>query len=211
MFTGIVQEVGLVLGSRFSGDIGQIRIATKAIAHPVLGESIAVNGTCLTVGQAGAGWFEADVMPRTWHDTNLAGLKPRDPVNLERALRAGDALGGHIVSGHVDGVGVIQSITREKNAVLIRIAAPKDLAAMMFLKGSVAVDGVSLTIQALTPETFTVSLIPHTFAQTRFGRLKGRDRVNIEADMLAKKSVQDQTVQKKSGMTLEFLRENGFV
>jgi riboflavin synthase len=110
MFTGIIQEVGLVRGAQHSGDTTKLQIETKTIAQPILGESIAVNGTCLTVSRAGHDWFEADVMPKTWECTNLSILRPRDFVNLERALRAGDALGGHMVSGHVDGLGTIRSI-----------------------------------------------------------------------------------------------------
>lgn len=211
MFTGIVQEIGFVMESRFSGRNARIKLSTRTIARPVLGESIAVNGTCLTVQSSGADWFIADVMPQTWRDTNLSGLKIRDPVNLERALRVGDAMGGHMVSGHVDGVGTIRAITRAENAVLLKISAPLPLLRQMVIKGSVAVDGVSLTIQALDPEVFTVSLIPHTFGETRFSRLKSGGRVNIETDMLTKKSAVPDPILKKQGLTLEFLRENGFL
>lgn len=215
MYTGIIQEVGKVSWIRRTGNMARIRIETKTIADPVLGESIAVNGTCLTVAAKGSHWFEGDITPKTWECTNLSLLRSGDPVNIERSLQAGDSMGGHMVSGHVDGMGEIASIRREENAVFMKFTVPETLTNLMVYKGSVAVDGVSLTIQALEKGSFLVSLIPHTYMETRFPKLSQGAKVNIETDMMAKHAVQAmQAIETGSSpkreLTLEFLQENGF-
>lgn len=217
MFTGLVEELGKVKALQRGARSVRLTVAARAILGDVkLGDSIAVNGTCLTVVDHGDGWFTADVMPETVERTAMAGLKSGDAVNLERTLRVGDRLGGHIVSGHIDGVGVIRAKEADDNAVVVRIAAPAEVMRYIVAKGSVAIDGISLTVVAAGPDWFTVSLIPHTASVTTLG-LKGVGApVNLEADVIGK------YVEKlmglappgaaagKTGLSAEFLAEHGF-
>ena len=179
-----------------------------------MGDSIAVNGVCLTVTKMGIKEFTADVMPETLRCTNLSSLTPGSPVNLERAMLLNGRFGGHIVSGHIDGTGIIKNIVREKNAVWIYIAAEKNILNLIVKKGSVAVDGVSLTVASLEKSQFAVSIIPHTQANTTLLTKKIGDRVNLENDMLAKYverliAVNKIAVQKKESENkmLEWLSE----
>ncbi len=187
MFTGIVTATGTVrrLAPRDKGL--ELALDAGPLAGELrVGESLAVNGVCLTVRHRRGETVAADLMPETARVTTLGSLRPGDRVNLEPALRLGDRLGGHLVTGHVDGVGTIRSVRREGNAVLVEVAAPPSVSRYLVPKGSVAVDGVSLTVSACAGDGFTVSLIPHTLAVTTLGRLRAGDRVNLEADLVGK-------------------------
>jgi riboflavin synthase len=187
MFTGIVEEMGAVDAVVDDGDSLRIRSAASGVvADATHGASISVNGTCLTVAEHGTAWFEADVMRETLERTGLRTLAVGDRVNLERAARLDSRLGGHIVQGHVDGVGTIAGIHPGDRWTLVEVAVPSELTRYMVEKGSVTVDGVSLTIVAVLDEGFTVSLIPTTLAETTLGTRNVGDAVNIEVDVLAK-------------------------
>jgi riboflavin synthase len=178
MFTGIVEE----LGRLESLEQGRLRIgATRVIEDVVIGESIAVNGCCLTVVAFGADWWEADVSDETISRTGLAALGPGDGVNLERAVRASDRLGGHVVQGHVDAVGEVVDPVPD-----LRIRVPQSLLRYLVEKGSVTVDGVSLTIVQPLDDGFTVAIIPHTAEVTTLGAKRPGDLVNLEVDVMAK-------------------------
>ena len=206
MFSGLVQEVGRVLAKQVTQQFSKLKVSLSNPDNFQIGDSIAVNGVCLTVTTLGKDWFEADLMPQTMVDTNLQYLQVGESVNLESALKYGDPIGGHLVSGHVDGVGKILSLREQANAVIVEVAFSPELGGYLVHKGSIAVDGVSLTIQELKNESLVVSLIPHTFKQTRFKELKTGSLVNLEVDMMAKHLC----TQQKSNITVDFLRENGF-
>ncbi|MDP3045683.1 MAG: riboflavin synthase [Bacillota bacterium] len=183
MFTGIVEEIGLL--KEFSG--GHITIsARKVLEGTNLGDSISVNGVCLTVTEYGNDRFTADVMGETLAKTNLSDLRVGDRVNLERALKMGDRIGGHMVSGHIDGVGTILDKSPHGIAQVISVQAPELVMRYVIRKGSVAIDGISLTVVDCTDQTFRVSIIPHTAKLTTLGFKKKGDSVNLEADMLAR-------------------------
>lgn len=187
MFTGIVEETGSIESVVDYGDSLRIRIvAPTVVVDARHGASISVNGICLTVTDHGGDWFEADVMRETLERTSLRSLGAGDPVNLERAARVDGRLGGHIVQGHVDGVGEIVEIHPEDRWTIIRIMVPHDLTRYMVEKGSITVDGVSLTIMSVDNKSFTVSLIPTTLADTTLGGRAVGNAVNIEVDVLAK-------------------------
>ena len=187
MFTGIVEELGTVAALEDQGDACRLTIAARTVLEDVgLGDSIAVNGCCLTVATLGEGTWTADVMQETLTRTGLAGVAPGDPVNLERAVTPQTRLGGHIVQGHVDGVGAIMSRTPSEHWEVVRVSLPDGLSRYVVEKGSIAVDGVSLTVVEAGSEDFTVSLIPETLARTTLGRRAVGDRVNLEVDVLAK-------------------------
>jgi riboflavin synthase len=186
MFTGIVEALADV---RFVASMAQgneLTISADFAAELGLGESVAVNGACLTVIDRDTELFRVQVGPETLLKTNLRALKVGDRVNLERSLRVGDRLGGHFVQGHVDGVGTIAKRTRQGEWEIIRFDCPAELMQLMVPKGSIAVDGVSLTLVDVGSDFFTVMLIPHTLANTTLGFKKSGDAVNLEADMLAK-------------------------
>jgi riboflavin synthase len=194
MFTGIITDIGQVLAIEARGD-ARIRIGCGFAPQTVdLGASIACSGVCLTVvdkgSAAGGHWFDVDVSAETLSRTTLGGWQPGTAVNLERSLRVGDELGGHIVSGHVDGVGRIESIVAEGDSKRFLIAAPAGLAPYLAVKGSVALDGVSLTINSVEDGAnavrIGVNIIPHTQSWTRFGTALAGDAVNIEIDTLAR-------------------------
>jgi len=187
MFTGIVEERGTVASLVDLGEAMRVRIlANKVLQDSDLGASISVNGICLTVAERGDDWFEADVMAETLRRTSLGELAPASPVNLERAARVDSRLGGHIVQGHVDGTGNVAAIEPSQQWTVMAIDVPPALAHYMVEKGSVTVDGVSLTIVSVTDDQFRISLIPTTLAETNLGAKKVGDRVNIEVDVLAK-------------------------
>jgi len=216
MFTGLVEELGKVK-SVVRGTLSvRLSVNAKTILGDVkLGDSIAVNGTCLTVVDYSDSWFTADVMPETVDSTALAGLKAGDTVNLERTLRVGDRLGGHMVSGHVDGVGVIRDKKQRDNAVVIRIEAAPTIMRYIVKKGSVAIDGISLTVVEVGANWFTVSLIPHTAAVTTLGIKGPGDPVNLENDIIGKyveklMGLGPAQTKEQSGLTADFLQQNGF-
>jgi riboflavin synthase len=184
VFTGIVEEVGHVL----SHDRGRLAVAARAVLDGSdLGASVAVNGVCLTVVARGAGRLEFDLGPETLAVTALGDLVPGQPVNLERPLRLGGFVGGHLVQGHVDGVGVVAARRPDGDAAWLRVEwRNAALAALVIPKGSVAVDGVSLTVAALEDGAFEIMLIPHTLAHTTLGAVAAGSRVNLEMDMIGK-------------------------
>jgi riboflavin synthase len=187
MFTGIVEELGTVAAVEDQGDAIRLTIAaTTVLSDAGLGDSIAVNGCCLTVATRDEQSWTADVMQETLDKTSLRGVSPGDRVNLERAVTPQTRLGGHIVQGHVDGVGEIVRRTPSEHWEVVEISLPAHLARYLVDKGSVTVDGVSLTVVEAGETSFTVSLIPETLARTTLGTRQVGDRVNLEADVLAK-------------------------
>ncbi|MDR7537837.1 MAG: riboflavin synthase [Armatimonadota bacterium] len=188
MFTGIVEGMGHVTSVEMRPDGARVRIrAGTLIDGATIGESIAVNGVCLTMVELGSGEFAADLAAETLRRTTLGELRPGDPVNLERPVRLDQRLGGHLVQGHIDGVGTIASVRPEGDGVWMEIDAPGPLARYIAEKGSIAVDGVSLTVAAAGPGgRFAVALIPHTLAVTTLGRKGPGEGVNLEVDILAK-------------------------
>ncbi|HOV26288.1 MAG TPA: riboflavin synthase [Pseudobacteroides sp.] len=222
MFTGIVEELGRVKSISYGSKSIKIIIGcSNVIEGTKIGDSIAVNGVCLTVTEMGNDFFVADVMPETLRKTSLKDLEVSSLVNLERALRLSDRLGGHIVSGHIDGTGVIAQRTEEDNAVWYSIKAHEDILKYIILKGSVAVDGTSLTVAYVDNDIFKVSLIPHTRQVTTLGFKKAGDTVNIEVDQIAKyvekltmfnnNDTNSKDSENKSRLSLDFLRDNGFL
>lgn len=187
MFTGIVEELGTLERVERGAVSAHLNIRAREILKDVgLGDSISVNGVCLTVTEYGNDRFTADVMGETLAKTNLSDLRVGDRVNLERALRMGDRIGGHMVSGHIDGVGTILDISPHGIAQVISVQAPELVMRYVIRKGSVAIDGISLTVVDCTDQTFRVSIIPHTAKLTTLGFKKKGDSVNLEADMLAR-------------------------
>ena len=186
MFTGLVDDVGVVEQVERTEAGRAMRIASRYTGLAT-GESIAVNGACLTVLEHGAGWFSVAAIVTTLGRTTIGEWAPRRRVNLERAMRLGDRLGGHLVQGHVDGVGEVEEVRRRDDALLVDIRLPADLEPLMVPHGSVAIDGVSLTVNALpAPGILQVSLIDHTARHTTLGELHVGDAVHVEADMVGK-------------------------
>ena len=187
MFTGIVEEKGTVGHISLAGISGSIAIkARKVLEGTRIGDSIAVNGVCLTVVSLRPDGFTADVMAETIRRTSLGSCQPGDPVNLERAMAADGRFGGHIVAGHIDGVGTIRSAVPEGNAVWITIDAPPQILRYIVEKGSIAIDGISLTVAYVDESVFKVSVIPHTAAETTLLSKKAGDIVNLENDIVGK-------------------------
>ncbi len=214
MFTGIVEEIGRVKGIRKGEKSASIVIECRDVLEgTLLGDSISVNGVCLTVTGIFENGFEADVMPETMRGTNLRHLKTGDTVNLERALSPLRRFGGHIVSGHIDGTGVIRDIKNEDNAFWITIEAGMEILRYIIKKGSVAVDGVSLTVQHLDERSFKVAVIPHTRDYTTLPGRKIGYNVNLECDIVGKYIERLLDIggrEAKSDISLEYLLENGF-
>lgn len=187
MFTGIVEEIGTIDEMVDHGDSLRVRVrAPKVTSDAHHGASISVNGICLTVADQGADWFDADVMRETLQRTSLRSLSPGDPVNLERAARVDGRLGGHIVQGHVDGIAEVLEIQPGERWTIIRFGVSDHLTRYMVEKGSITIDGVSLTVVSVENHGFTVSLIPTTLKETTLGGRSVGDVVNIEVDVLAK-------------------------
>ena len=211
MFTGIIEEVGKFGG--LSG--GNIAIGAKIVQSDAqIGDSIAVNGICLTVTQFDTRGFRAAVMPETVRRTSLAGLMRGAPLNLERALLPTTRLGGHFVSGHIDGVGEITEMRTEGNAILMTVAADAAILRGIVEKGSVALDGISLTVARVGTSDFTVSLIPHTRTVTNLGAKRIGSPLNIETDILGKYALKllggENTAARSTGLTRDFLLQHGF-
>ena len=222
MFTGIVEEIGTVKAIQKGSKSIRLSInAKKVLEDSKVGDSIAVNGVCLTATSFGKDLFIADVMPESMNKTSMGELKIGDKVNLERALTLATRLGGHIVSGHIDGVGKIFKIEKDDNAVRVTISANRNIMKYIVAKGSVALDGVSLTVAEVTTEDFTVSLIPHTAEVTTLLNKKVGASINIENDIIGKyverlilfsdkDELANSTKSKSSSLNMKFLRENGF-
>lgn len=215
MFTGIIEEIGRVervtRGAKTSGL--QIK-CTSVLEGTCTGDSICTSGVCLTVTKLGKDFFEADVMAETLRRTKLGGLTAGSLVNLERAMQLNGRFGGHIVSGHIDGTGVIRSMQREENAVWLTISAGGSLLRYIVEKGSIAIDGISLTVASVDESGFRVSVIPHTGRETTLLRQKAGDAVNLECDVIGKyveKLIAGGTQTGKRELTEDLLRKEGFI
>ena len=215
MFTGIVEEMGRVELIKRGQHSAILTIGAKKVLEDTkIGDSIAVNGICLTVTSLTSKSFTADVMHETLNRSSLAKLLPGSYVNLERAMPANGRFGGHIVSGHVDGIGKIVGIKEDDISIWYRIQAKPEIMRYIVEKGSITIDGISLTVAAITDEDFSISAIPHTVSQTILKEKRQGDVVNLETDILGKYVEKlvgtSQTEQKKSSITREFLLQQGF-
>ncbi len=213
MFTGIIEETGIIRAVQHGARSSQVTVGAQKILKDVkIGDSICTNGVCLTVTTFGSDWFTLDVMPETLRRTNFATLKPGSPVNLERALRLSDRLGGHLVNGHIDGTGKISRKWEEDNAVWYTVTADEPVLRYIVEKGSVALDGISLTVTSVDARSFSVSVIPHTQQVTTLTEKKAGDLLNIECDIMAK------YIEKLSSpgghgskIDMDFLAKNNFL
>lgn len=215
MFTGIIEEVGTVLAASHHARALRLTVkCCKVLEGTRVGDSIAVNGVCLTAASIGRDSFTADVMAETVRRTNLAGLEYKSAVNLERALCIGGRMGGHIVTGHIDGTAQILDFTREKNAVWMTLGADKSILRYIVQKGSVAIDGVSLTVAQVSGAQFKVSLIPHTGSETILLKKPIKSFVNIECDIIGKyveKLIHHADSRQPSAVDENFLKMHGFI
>lgn len=212
MFTGLVEELGSV--KRLSvGTVARLAVASeKVINDVVIGDSVAVNGVCLTVTSIGSGELSFDAVPETLSRSTLKDLRAGDKVNLEASLRAGKMIGGHFVQGHVDGVGTVESVRVLSDSAVISFKAPESVLKYIVEKGSIAIDGISLTVASVSDTGFSIAVIPHTLSVTTLGLRKPGDKVNLETDIIGK------YVEKflagrggKSGVTEDLLRNAGFM
>lgn len=212
MFTGIIEEKGMISRIERTARKARLTIRAESILSDVhLGDSIAVNGICLTVIRYEETTFTVDVMEETWRRTALGNLQPGKTVNLERAMAANGRFGGHLVSGHIDGVGVIREIRQEGNGVWYRISAEKNILDIIVEKGSIAIDGISLTVAKVSPQDFSVSVILHTLAQTTLQERKTGESVNLENDMIGKYLWKFCQTEQQRGISGEFLARHGFL
>lgn len=212
MFTGIIEEIGTVRRIEHGAKGARLTIQAKTVLEDTrIGDSIATNGVCLTVVSMTDDSFSADVMAESLRRSSLGTLQGGSPVNLERAMAANGRFGGHIVSGHIDGTGTIASQKREDNAVWVKVKTPAPLLRYIVEKGSIAIDGVSLTVAAVTDTDFSVSIIPHTGAQTILLGKKPGDPVNLECDVIGKYVEKLTAPHKTGGISTNFLAENGFL
>jgi riboflavin synthase len=210
VFTGIIEAVGTVRTLARTGHGARLTIAAPGLAGASRpGDSIAVDGACLTVTEQDAAVFACDVSAETLARTTLGALRPGDRLNLERPLRLGDRLGGHLVTGHVDGVGTVVSRRSLDPGQVVHVGFPPALAPLLVHKGSIAVDGVSLTVAELGAEAFGVALIPYTADRTTLGGKRAGDRVNLEADLIAKHVARLRDFE-GAGLTLQTLKEHGY-
>ncbi len=217
MFTGIVEETGRIKKNDKSA--GKLYIeACKVLEGSTIGDSIAVNGVCLTVTSMNGNIFTADVMPETLRRSNLGNLSPGSYVNLERAMAANGRFGGHIVSGHIDGTGSIRELKRENNAVWVTVDCDRKILKYIIEKGSITIDGISLTVAYVDDTCFKVSIIPHTASETTLLKHKPGDIVNLENDVVGKYVEKllryrenEKTEKKQSEIDLNFLSQNGFL
>lgn len=215
MFTGIVEELGAIRAVRRGAASAVLSIgAAEVLSDLKIGDSVAVNGVCLTVTSLDDGGFTADVMHETLNRSSLGALVPGSRVNLERAMPANGRFGGHIVSGHIDGTGKIVSVRPDDNALWYTISAAPEQLRYIVEKGSITIDGISLTVAAVDEVSFSVSLIPHTAAVTTLGKKRAGDIVNLETDIIGKyveKLLRPALEpERQGGISLEFLAENGF-
>ena len=215
MFTGIIEEVGEIQSIKKGANSAVITIKASTVLGDLhLGDSVALNGVCLTAVSIGKNNYSVDVMHETLRRTNLGELKSGSKVNLERAMAANGRFGGHIVAGHIDGTGIVEEITKDETAVWYRISAGEELLRYIVEKGSIAIDGISLTVARVSGKDFSVSIIPHTQGETTLSERKVSDVVNLECDIIGKYVERlcgaKKEEPKKSTMTREFLLENGF-
>ena len=215
MFTGIVEEMGTIRSIRKGAHSAVLEIQAKVVLEDIhLGDSSAVNGVCLTATSFTPSTFTADVMHETLNRSSLASLRPGSRVNLERAMAANGRFGGHIVSGHVDGLGTVLSTQKDDNAIWYTIGAPPEVLRYVVEKGSITIDGISLTVARVDGQSFAISAIPHTVAVTVLQDRKPGDKVNLETDIIGKyveKLLQPKEIPKQtSGITRDFLTKYGF-
>lgn len=218
MFTGIIEEIGVVQTIRHGVNSAILTIqANKVLQGTHLGDSIAVNGVCLTVTALHASGFSADVMHETLNRSSLGNLQNGSPVNLERAMAANGRFGGHIVSGHIDGTGIVRAIRKDDNAIWYTIQAGNHLLRYMIEKGSIAIDGISLTIATISDTEFAVSIIPHTSANTTLSSRRIGDIVNLETDCIGKyvekllRAPSATPTENHSGITMDLLAKSGYL
>jgi riboflavin synthase len=214
MFTGIIEETGFVRSLRKGRESAEIQVAAHVVPPTLkIGDSISVNGVCLTVVRSGAEEFVADLSAETIERSSLGLSVPGRVVNLERSLALGARLGGHFVQGHIDGVGRLASVRRSGEGAVIAVSYPSELERYLVYKGSIAVEGVSLTISSLNPSEFEVAIIPHTWENSNLRLLKMGDPVNLETDILAKYFERYFSLgigREQSKLTVDYLREQGF-
>lgn len=215
MFTGIIEEIGSIQGIQHGSQSAVLSIQCKKVLEGTqVGDSIAVNGVCLTVTEMGKDGYHADVMAETLRRSSLGALRSGSRVNLERAMAADGRFGGHIVAGHIDGTGKIEEIRRDETAVWYRVSAEPEVLRYIVEKGSITIDGISLTVAAVSENDFQVSIIPHTQANTILADRVVGDIVNLETDIIGKYVEKlltgTEPEEKKSKITMEFLMENGF-
>ena len=209
MFTGIIEEIGTVVNIERGVKSSRITIQGKKIFDDLkTGDSVSVNGMCSTAVNITKNTFTADIMAESMRRTSLGDLKKGSRVNLERAMQLNGRFGGHIVSGHVDGTGIILSMVKEDNAVWVTVSAPYNVMRYIIEKGSITIDGISLTVAKVYADAFAVSIIPHTAGETTLLTKRSGERVNLECDIVGKYI--EKFTEKKSGITLEFLKENNF-
>jgi len=213
MFTGIVEGIGTVTAVQRTGEVLRLTIAPPAaLTDMAVGDSICVNGACLTVTALGQGSFQAECSPETLERTTVGSLRLTDEVNLERALKMSDRLGGHLVTGHVDVTGVVVEVTRGAGSLEVTMRVPGEFVSYLVTKGSVAVDGISLTVSGVRGDMFTCAVIPYTAQNTTLGKKRAGDRVNIEVDIIGKyvKRFLEKTQGNTGGIDEAFLAEHGF-
>lgn len=214
MFTGLIEEIGTVISIRGGRDFAKLEIqASKILEDVKIGDSIAVNGLCLTAVKVSENSFEADVMAESLRRSSLGKLSHGSRVNLERAMSANGRFGGHIVSGHIDGVGEILSLEREGIATVVEVEADESLLYYIVEKGSIAIDGVSLTVMKAGKKSFSVGIIPHTGGETTLLEKSPGDIVNLETDIIGKyteRFLKHEKPKKSDDITMEFLLENGY-
>jgi riboflavin synthase len=211
LFTGLIEELGIVK-SLTRGTVNRLTVASARVAaNACVGDSIAVNGVCLTVTSVYGDELAFDAVSETLSRSTLGSLRSGDRVNLESSLKAGSAIGGHFVQGHVDGVGIVDSIRRIEDSAIVRICAPPEVMKYVVEKGSIAVDGISLTVASVDGSSFTVAVIPHTLEVTTLGLKRPGDKVNLEADIIGKYVEKFLTNRPVDGITEDLLRRAGFV
>lgn len=216
MFTGIIEEIGIIRHFNIQGNSGTIEIkAKRVLENTKIGDSIAVNGICLTVTALKADGFTADVMAETVRRSSMSETKAGDSVNLERAMVADGRFGGHMVSGHIDGTGVITEYRKEENAIWVRITTTRNILQLIVEKGSICIDGISLTVAKVSEQDFQVSVIPHTGEETTLLQKKIGDQVNLENDVVGKYVQRllfpkEAVGKKESNLTYEMLEKLGF-
>ncbi|MCF8233109.1 MAG: riboflavin synthase [Bacteroidales bacterium] len=214
MFTGIIEDIGRVETVKSGVNSAELRISSKVIPQDLkTGDSVSINGVCLTVTAYDVSGFTVEAVPETMTRSNLGNLHAGTPVNLERALRVGDRMGGHMMSGHVDSKGIIQSIDKEENAVWYTVSLANDFIRYLIPKGSVGIDGISLTVVDVSEDSFTVSVIPHTLQETTLAYRSKGEEVNIECDMTAKYIERFLAFREKprKDITMDYLKENGYL
>lgn len=214
MFTGLIEEVGAVRRVQRQDAFQRLEISARLVLEGTrLGDSLNLNGACQTAVELGADYFAVESVEETLQRTTLGSLRPGDPVNLERSLRLQDRLGGHLVLGHVDGVGRISRLEERHREWLLSVEPPAELLRYLAFKGSIAIDGISLTVAQVEGRAFTAAIIPHTFDHTTLGKRRRGDAVNLEVDLIARyveRLLRAGDPASTSGLTLEKLRDMGF-